>query len=343
MSSEQQVVKAEILDGESQAEVLLSLQLQLAEQLSPWTWRKELRKIRAELESGKDLEAACASSLERAPAELRNLLDEALKVPAPLELLIDALRIREDVRRGWRELVAVLAYPCVLFVIAIVVAVSFSTVMKNMVYFDWIEDFGLSGADFVTTNLTDQHQAIVGLALMTLWTVVVLLSVYLIGPRWGTVAVIGGMFIIGKPIRWVCLQELLGRLQLFVKQGLNPVEAAEATANSFLKSRNEVAAMAIASRIQRGTSLGQAFAQSSLADGICRPSLYMLDERESDMEVALGEAVSLLGKLTTQRCRTLAGILPVFALAIIGTVLWSTLCAYFFGLMPLMTMITSLA
>lgn len=335
-------ITAEILDGESQTEVLLTLQLQLAEQLAPWSWRSSLKAVRQKLESGLDLESACAQGLSRAPSELKNLMQAALQVPSPMELLVESLRLREDVRQGWRELVAVLIYPCVLFVIAVIVALAFSSVMKNMVYFDWIEDFGLSGAEFVTTNLTDQHQAILGLALMTLWTVVVLLSVYFLGPRWGSVAVMGGMFVIGKPIRWVCLQELLGRLHLFVRQGLSPVDAADATAASFLHSRNEVVARAIAERIRSGMPLGESFSCSSLADGICRPSLHLLDARQADMDVALRETVGLLSKLTVQRCRTLAGILPIFAIAIIGTVLWSTLCAYFYGLMPLMTMITSL-
>lgn len=333
---------AEILEGDTQTPVLLSLQLQLAEQLAPWSWRSSLKGVRQKLESGSDLETACDQGLKRAPGELKNLMAAALQVPDPLELLVESLRLREEVRQGWRELVAVLIYPCVLFVIAVIVAFAFSSVMKNMVYFDWIEEFGLSGAEFVTTNLTDQHQAILGLALMTVWTVVILLSVYLIGPRWGTVAVMGGMFVIGKPIRWVCLQEMLGRLHLFISQGLSPTDAADAAAKSFIHSRHEVVARAIAERIRRGMPLGESFARSSLADGICRPSLYLLDTRQEDMHLALRETVGLLGKLTVQRCRTLSGILPIFALAIIGTVLWSTLCAYFYGLMPLMTMITSL-
>ena len=57
----------------------------------------------------------------------------------------------------------------------------------------------------------------------------------------------------------------------------------------------------------------------------------------------LRSAESLLDTLIVQRCRALSGTLPVFILALVGTIVWGALGSYLAVLQPLFQMITALA
>ena len=320
-------------------ELLNSVKLRLAQQYAPRRWRAWIESVARALEQGIPLEAAIGKVRSSAPRELGALVDSAMQVGTPAQLILDALRTRESLRSSWRELWTLLLYPTVTLVFAVSIGAMFGSIMD----FGFLEEFGLSGADRVLAIVNDQRQSMYGLTFLIGWTILVLGTIAVIGPAWALTSIIGGVRIFGRPLRWINLSELLHRYQLFVSQGLPTAEAAAAVSRSFSSSAQRYAAQGIELRIRQGQSLGDAFAATSLSDGLCRPSLRMLDHRGSDLSRALADTSEFLQLMVEQRCRALSGVMPLFVLLIVGSVIWSVFSCYLLAFMPLVGMITSLA
>ena len=320
-------------------EILNSVKLQLAQQYAPWRWRSWIESLILSLEQGTPLDEAIHKLRSSAPRELGVIVDSAMQVGAPTQLILDALRTREALRTSWRELWYLLLYPTITLVFAITIGVMFSTTMD----FDFLEEFGLAGAERVLGLVDDQRQAMYGLAFVVGWTMLVLGTVALVGPAWALTSIIGGVRVFGRPLRWINLSEILHRYQLFTAQGLSTLDAAAAVTQSFSNSSQRYAAEGIERRIRQGSSLGDAFAATSLSDGLCRPALRMLDFRGADLPNALDETSELLRQMVEQRCRSLSGVMPLLVLLIVGSVVWSIFSCYLLAFMPMVSMITSLA
>jgi type II secretory pathway component PulF len=320
-------------------EMLNSVKLRLAQQYAPRRWRAWIESVAFAVEQGIPLEAAVGRVRSSAPRELGALVDSAMHVGAPMQLLLDALRTRESLRRSWKELWTLLLYPAVTLVFAISIGVMFSSVME----FGFLEEFGLSGADQVLATINDQRQSMYGLAFVMGWTLLVLGTIAVIGPAWALTSIIGGVRVFGRPLRWINLSEILHRYQLFVSQGLPTIDAATAVTRSFSGSAQRYVAEGIERRIRQGSTLGDAFAATSMSDGLCRPVLRMLDHRGEDLSSGLSNTSELLQHLVEQRCRALSGVMPLFVLLIVGSVVWSVFSCYLLAFMPLVSMITSLA
>lgn len=335
-------LQSEILDGSSAVD---ALRLRLAAQLAPRRWRGALASLAAAIDGGEPLQPAFERRQATIPAELRCLITESLHVPESSKLILDAVRIRQTIGRDWHELIQLMIYPFLLFILALVVGGGFSFLMLGP-HTAWIvhlfDDFGLAGAEPFVAFMHDQHHSIVGLTLASGWTLIVLLTVALLGPRWAWSAVLGGVTLIGPPLRWISLRELLQRYELFLSQGLSPIAATDAVTRTFRHSGQAVAAAAIAHRVQSGMPLGQALCGSLLSDGLSRPALRLLDLRGSDMPRALEETAALLGSLTEQRCRGLALLLPMFSILFVGTIVWATFSVYLLAFLPLISLMTSL-
>ncbi|MFK7738210.1 MAG: type II secretion system F family protein [Pirellulaceae bacterium] len=339
----EELAEAEILDDMHGSQVISSMRLRLLESSAPGGWRRGLAQIRSSVESGDGLEEAFAKHERDLPDELRCLFRESLRVPDPTYFLAEVLRFRERSRAAWRSLLSLIAYPTALFLFALVVGIAFSYSMRSMVETDWIGSFGLAGFDHIDAMIEDQHHSIVGLGFTSLWVIVVLTTVYLVGPSWAWVSVVGGMIVVGKPLRWLNLRELVHRYYLFLEQGVDPADVAPTVARSFSDSSQSVVARAVAKRVESGVPLGRALGNSMLADGLCRPTLYLLDHQTQDLTSSLRSTSELLGRIAERRCQALSAILPLFLLILVGTVVWSALTTYYLALTPLLTMISSLA
>ena len=209
--------------------------------------------------------------------------------------------------------------------------------------FRFLEEFGLSGAAEAMAAARDQKQAMYGLAFIVGWTFLIVATVAFIGPAWAFTAMMGGMRLFGRPLRWINLSEILHRYHLFCDQGLSTMDASAAVTRSFSASAQHYAAEGIQSRVMQGMNLGDAIAASSLSDALCRPVLKMLDHRGVNSTVSLMETSQLLQHLVDQRCRSLSGVIPVLVLLVVGSIIWSILSCYLLAMMPLASMITSLA
>ncbi len=329
-----------ILSAEVTAEEMLnSVKLRLAQQYAPLRWRAWFDAVAGSVEQGAGLEQAIGKVRAKAPRELGAIADSAMLVGDPAQLLLDSLRNRIELRRSWRALWVMLIYPCVTLVFAVAIGTMFSSIMD----FEFLQEFGLRGADEALAAARDQKQAMYGLAFVIGWTLLTVATVAILGPAWALTALLGGVRIFGRPLRWMNLSEILHRYHLFVSQGLGTVDAAEAVTRSFSASAQRYAAAGIQRRVQQGMNLGDAIAASSLSDSLCRPALRLLDYRGGGANGSLNTASQLLQHLVDQRCRSLSGVIPVLVLFIVGSVIWSILSCYILALLPLVSMITSLA
>lgn len=334
---------SEILNGPL---ALDGLKLRLAAQVAPRRWRRPLESLAQAIDGGDGFEVAFERQQVSHPRELRCLIAESFGVPDPTQLILDAIRIRHHIGRDWYELIQLMIYPLMLFGLALVVGCTFNFLTlgsPDFSVYDFYEDIGLRGIEPFVSFINDQFQAIIGLTLVCGWTLLVLLTIALIGPRWGLSTVVGGMLLIGQPLRWILMREILQRYELFIAQGVKSVVAAEAVARTFQHSSQSVAARAIAGRIQAGIPLGQSLCLSLLSDGLARPALRMLDLRGSEMPRALSDTAELLGNLTAQRCRGLTMLLPIFSILFVGSIVWATVAVYLLMILPMISMITSLA
>ena len=336
------VVNAEILQETSAKHLVDALKLRLAVQVAPVRWQTSLGSLADAIERGEALEEVVQAGATQMPKELRCLVEESAKLPEPGRFLVECLKARSEIRASWRDLARLCIYPTCLLVFALLVGVSFSFCMNYMIDTTWIEDFGLAGVESTVEALRDQHHAMISMALILGWIGLMLVTVYFAGPPWAWVAVMGGVMLIGKPLRWLHMREILHRYYLFVSQGLSLPEASRAVSRSFSASSQAIVTRKISERIEAGATLGHALASSLLSDGICRPMLFMMDQ-SSDLTSAIQENAQLLGRLVDRRCRGLSSMVPVFMLLGVGAVAWSALTVYFLGLSPMITMITMLA
>jgi type II secretory pathway component PulF len=318
--------------------MLNGVKLQLSQQYAPRRWRAWLDSVTQAIERGTPLDAAIGRVRSSAPQELGALVDSALAVGDPAQLILEALRSRVSLRSHWLQLGTMLLYPVLTLIFAIVIGIMFT----SLVDLGFLEEFGLTGADQVLATVADQRHAILGLAFVVGWTILAFGTIAMVGPAWALSSVLGGVRVFGRPLRWIHLSEILHRYQLFIGQGLTTVDAASAVTRSFANSAQRYASQGIENRLLQGASLGDALASTSLSDALCRPSLRLLDHRGSDLSVALAETSELLQQLVEQRCRSLQGVVPLFVLLIVGTLVWSFFTCYFLAFALLSGIITSL-
>ncbi len=324
-------------------DLLNAVKLRLAAQYAPRGWRSWIIAVAQTIESGIPFESAVSSLDSAAPRELRQLIVSALRVKDPMQLVLEALQARVALRSSWRELLSLMIYPIFSLAFATLVGTLFSFMLSRVIDLKYIEEFGLTGMDGIVAALQDQSQAIVGIGFIVGWTLITLATVSIVGPPWALTSIGGGIFLFGRPLRWINLTELLNRFGLFVKQGLSPVDAAAAVSESFANSGQRFASRAIEKRILLGMSLGNALAQSSLSDNLCRPVLRMLDYRGADLGRSLHETSHILQQLADRRCRSLSALMPMLVVFIVGTVIWGLISSYLLSLLPLLRMITSFA
>ena len=282
--------------------LLNSVKLRLAVQYAPRRWQAWIIAVAQAVESGRTLDQA-VDTCRAAPHELRQLVSSAMRVKDPMQLVLEALQARDRLRATWREFLSLLIYPLFSLTFAVIVGILFSAMMSRLVDLNYIQEFGLTGMEEVTAAMRDQNQAILGIGFVVGWTLLTLGTIAIAGPAWALTSICGGIFLFGRPLRWINLTELLNRYGLFVNQGLSPVDAAAAVSQSFSDSGQRFAAMAVEKRILQGMSLGHAIAQSTLSDSLCRPVLRMLDYRGPNLAKSLEETSSILQQLQDRRCR----------------------------------------
>ncbi len=326
---------------DSGAITLDALKLRLAAQIAPARWRSTLERMATRIEAGDSLEMLATTTTM--PRELECLCKEAMRLPDPTRFILDALRGRSEVRTNWNGLASLIGYPLAMLMFAVLIGTAFSYSARGIVDFSGLEDLGIRGFDYIQANIEDQQHALMGVGMVVIWTALALLTVALAGPPWAWSAIVGGFIIVGRPLRWVSLQEILYRFHLFAEQGVADGSIGRAVARSFSRSSQAMVAESVARRIEAGMPVGRALANSMLSDGLCSPALLLLDEQEAATSANFLRSSRLLGQLAEQRCRVLGMILPVLLLLIVGTIIWATISCYIMVFLPVVSMISALS
>ena len=340
MSADRDSATGPIPASLTSAQLLDGLRLKLATQIAPLRWRLPLRKLTDRVQSGVPLEEAVRQS--SLPAELRITLQEGLKLPEPTQFVLEMLRARDQLQRNWGNFKAAIAYPLLLLLIAVGGGLLLSFELKGLFVSSIGELFDMFDSQVMKSAL-DQHQANVGAAMVVGWSTLILFMLRWIGPSWAWTAVVGSFTLIGRPLRWIKLQEILLRYKIMVQQGVPDGQLASAVARSFAASSQSFATQHVAQRVQAGMPLGAALSSTMLSDGLCQPALLLLDSTDSRFADACDKVANLIGEMTRRRLQLLTTLMPIFVLLLVGSVLWSTLSMYLHILMLTMQVISAFA
>lgn len=317
-----------------------SLNLRITMQIAPRSWVRSLQQLIESTEQGQSLAEAIGSHAPKLPAELYALLQSGLKLPEPARFLLDATVTRRNAQEVRWQLITLVAFPLMMLVFAAIICFVVSSTLYILMT-EGLADFGLTGFDRALGYVQDQRMGLLAMMAILCWCIVVGLTLRWVGPRWANVAVLGGLPLYGKPLRWIHLYELIERLAIASRQTRDTVGSTEAMAASFVDSSNGKVANLVARRIKAGVSTGAALSQSMLSDGLCAPLLLSIDH-ESNLAVGCERVAKALRRITDTRCKFLTMMLPVFVIITVGTMIWGTLSGYVAIMIMMIQMITSL-
>jgi type II secretory pathway component PulF len=318
-----------------------SLNLQIAMQIAPRSWLSSLQRLAESTERRVPLEEAISQHAPSMSREFRSLAMASLKLPEPTQFLLDAIVARRDSQGIRWHLVLMFIYPLIMILFGAGICFLVSSVLLVLMT-EGIADFGLSGYEQMQSQISDQRMALMALVSIVGWCIAVGLTLRIVGPRWAGVAVIGGLPLFGKPLRWINIAEIVQRLALTSKQVKAPIQALEAMAASFVGSSNEIVASQALARTRSGALIGSSLSRSVLSDGLCAPLLLSIDNYANQAE-GCEKAAQTLRRVTDVRCKFLGMMLPLFLIITLLTIVWGTLSGYFSIMVLMMKLITSLA
>ncbi len=322
-------------------QLLDSMRLVLAAGYAPRIWRQGLNWLAGQVDRGVALDEAITQGKAHLPTPLVRLLVSALPTRTPCQFILDAIQLRNQIRYSWKLLWYTLAYPLAVMVLTVAIVAIVSALVTQAVDVDSLETFGLVGVTDARQMIQDQSDSILALTYVAGWTILVPLTIALAGPPDALMSILGGLIVFGRPARWIALSELLARFELFLSQGLNPIEAAGQLEKSFSGVQCRAAAY-LRQQLQQGYSIGEALADLPDTDRYCRPCLLALDDAGVDTPAMLKDLAMLFSQMAEDRCQSLRGVFPPVIILLGVSILWGMINVYFAALTPLFQMITSL-
>jgi type II secretory pathway component PulF len=311
----------------SASQLLDGMRLKLAAQVAPRAWRSPLGRLIDRLQAGVPLEAAVRQT--SLPTELQSLFREALQLREPTGFVLDVLRARSQLQHSIGNLTLSLVYPLLLLALSVVGGFALSYELQEVIAMDELDAATVQPA-------LDQHQALWASVLVMGWTGTMLLLLRWVGPKWAWTSVVGSFALVGRPLRWIKLQEILWRFKFLVDQGVPDAQVAQAAARSFEASSQAFATLYVARQVRAGMPIGAALSATMLSDSLCQPSLMLLDHSDGRFSEACEKCANLLGQMIHQRCRLLTTLVPIFLLVLVGSIIWSVLSTYLYVLWRLL-------
>lgn len=334
-------MQAQIVEPSSAVGTIDALNLRIALEAGPRRWRAGIKRVLDTLQIGQPLEQALLANQSQLPKDLRSLFAAAMKLPEPTKFILDCVVIPRETNFLKWQLRIMIVYPLLMLSLTAGICALVCGVLYNLLS-EGFSDFGLTGFDAALSYVEDQKAAIGAMFVIVVWSGIVWATVRWLGPSWAPSAVLGGLPLIGKPMRWGYLYELLIRYGLVYQQVPDSAGGAAIVAASLRESPLEIVAELTAKRIRSGVSLGNALAQSMLCDGLSAPAILSVDHATRLPEACVKVAENLKSSAES-RCRVVSGILPFFVLILIGTMIWGTISGYLAILQSLIIMVTALA
>jgi len=314
----------ELLDGLDATAMQQSLYFQLALNYLPLRWRAPMGRLIETIDQGVPVEVAVEQLRSKLPCELHSIIQAGMQMPDAGRFVLDVIRVRWDKQRLLRNLAAILAYPIALLLASLFIAVAASLTLAPTLI-NLTESFGLAGMS--PSIVLDQQSASLGMLGIFFWCVFTGLAVKWVGPKWGTLSVLGGLPYVGKAFRWISLFEIVQRLEAIAQQGLGGVTATERASLSFVDSPLEASCLHIARRQAAGVPIGESLSQSLLSDGLCGPILLAMDY-PSRGQPDFAHAAQVLWRLAELRLNTLSTIFPFLIFILIVNIVVGTMSTY---------------
>lgn len=304
------------------------IKLQIAAQLAPRRWRRELEGLYFALEQGGEWPVAIDSIRARLP-ELGHLLSAALAAGDPAGITLALLQHRTTSRTSWRQLVSSLAYPLIMLLAALLVGSLMSMAMLGLVNYTWkdgfFDDFSLDKT--LLSRVQEFYDASLGGLFLVAWVCLLIGTAYALASPGAWLKLVGSVPVLGRPYRWMHLSELLTRISVFSQVQPTLEKSLALTEQSFGNQAPAAISRYLAQAISHGEALPNALHKTIVSDARAGIALTLLDP--SDISGSAMEASRLVDEMIIATCNQLRMILPVFIMILVGSIIWGAWSSYF--------------
>lgn len=305
-----------------------AIKLRIAAQLAPRRWRRELERLGAEIEQGRDWQKAIDDVTKRRP-DLGYILSAALAAGHPASITMNLIQQRAISRVSWQGLLSSLAYPLILLAIALLVGSLMSMSMLGMVTSTWNEagDRLLPFDAPVMNRVQEFYDASIGGLFLVAWGIGLAVLAYWIATPNAWLKLMGSVPVFGRPYRWLHLSDLLTRISVFSQFQPALDRTLTLTAQSFGAQAPAAISLYLAQAIEQGEALPNAIHKTIVSDSRAGMALTLIDP--SDLSGSTLRASRLVDEMILATCNQLRLILPVFIMLLVASIIWGTWSSYF--------------
>lgn len=309
------------------------IQLRIAAQLAPRRQRRELDRLRSDLESGQEWPQAISRLQKRQPA-LGNLLAAALAAGHPAAIIMILFQRRAVSRLSFQQFLTALIYPLCLLVAALVLGSLLSMTMLSMATTDWQDTFMnpmITGRESsLAARAREFQDASIGTLMVLGWCAALAIGAYWLAAPSAWLKLVSGVPVLGRIYRWLNLSELLNRISVFSQYQPSLDKTLALTEQSFGKHALGPISHYLGEAIARGEALPNALHQTIVSDSRAGMALTLIDPH--DLSDSTLRASRLVDEMIKATCNQLRLILPPLIVMVVVSVVWGS-WSYYFELM----------
>ncbi|MCY2983324.1 MAG: hypothetical protein NTY15_06750 [Planctomycetota bacterium] len=293
----------QLLPAISATREIESLKLDLAAELAPNSWHRQLRRFSKLILSGKAWDDAVQNATSS--RQLQGMLRAVRLCPDPIETLCELLRAK---RRSTTVSQAVkpLSYPAMLLIATFVITSGMSWVgVWSTRGLEWIDWRSGRKEDLISRLFLSQWLRSIGMVSLVGWFTLVAAIILLLGAPLTKLNISIKLPVFGKLMRFSMFRDLLQSFAAFLASGVSTEKALTALEECYRGTLLGIPARGLGRRIRSGVPMDQAIHDSVLCDSTLRPAARSLMRAEDKTSLGLQSLAALANHLFEQRRSTL--------------------------------------
>lgn len=293
----------QLLPAVSATREIESLKLDLAVELAPHSWHRQLRRFAKHILSGKAWDDAVQNAISS--RQLQGMLKAIRLCPDPIETLCELLRAKRS-RTTFSHAVKPLIYPAMLLIATFIITSGMSWVgVWSTRGLEWIDWRSGRKEDLISRLFLSQWLRSVGTVSLVGWLTFVAAIVLLLGAPLTKLNICIKLPVFGKLIRFSMFRDLLQSFATFLASGVSTEKALTALEECYRGTLLGIPARGLGRRIRSGLPMDQAIHDSVLCDSTLRPAARSLMSAEDQTSLGLQSLASLANHLFEQQRSTL--------------------------------------
>jgi type IV pilus assembly protein PilC len=305
-----------------------------AAECDSWRLARGLRAMANLLDRGRSLDDCLQSAARRLPPHLAGLIRAAQRTGALGPMLVEWLENRRAAREQWREILAALTYPALSVLLAMAVFLLFA-IMVVPPFEEMFEDFGLRLPMMTEQFIRSSKMAVPLFACFAAAFLAIVVAARLFGGRTGWSWLMTNLPLIGNAWHWTGVAEMLRSLGLLVEHRVPLPEALRLTAGGITDAYVASQCRALASRVERGTSLTMSLVGLRTLPLSIVPLVRWGEENDS-LAAALRSAAEMIEGRLDLRATLLVQVIPPIVLVTVAGAVASAVIALFLPLISIM-------